>query len=361
MSIVVFIFIVVFFGSFFGGSSKMVGIFVGVVDYDYSVLLQCVVVVLQVEVLLKIMVGDEVELFVQVCVGKLCVVVILFVGLGVQVGCVFFGVGDKFEIVLYYDFLQVSVLVVVCGLLVQMLMQEVSCSIFSVGSLLFVDFKYDIEQVWGLDVECCVELVCMFDSIDVVQKCEVVQFCVVLVLQGGGLFMFYMMCEIEVLQFDVNSMFVVYNSYVYLFVGMGVQFILMVGVDMVLGLLLMCCFGLWKWLCVVLLFKVQLFGSCIVVSMLILLIVFVVIYVVVIVVFGVCVFGSLVGFVFVLVCFVLLMVSFGLFVVVLGCMFEVMCGLVILVMLLMVMFGGVWVLVFIFFEWLQILFLVVLI
>ena len=144
-----------------------------------------------------------------------------------------------------------------------------------------------------------------------------------------------------------------YNSYAHSFAGMGVQFILMSGVELALGLLMMRRLGLWKRLRAAPLSRSQLLGSRIVASALISLIVFTVIYAVAIAAFGVRVLCSLPGFVLVLASFSLLTASFGLLVAALGRTPEATRGLAILATLLMVMLGGAWVPSFLFPEWLQ--------
>jgi len=159
--------------------------------------------------------------------------------------------------------------------------------------------------------------------------------------------------EIEAVQSGANAAPVAYNSYAHSFAGMGVQFILMSGVEMGMGLLLMRRLGLWKRLRAAPLSRTQLLGSRIVASALISLIVFVVIYAVAIAAFGVRVLGSPLGFALVLACFALLTASFGLLIAALGRTPEATRGLAILATLLMVMLGGAWVPAFIFPEWLQ--------
>lgn len=159
--------------------------------------------------------------------------------------------------------------------------------------------------------------------------------------------------EVEAVQSAANAAPVAYNSYAHAFAGMGVQFILMAGVDMAVGLLLMRRLGLWKRLRAAPLSRAQLLGSRILASALISLIVFAVIYAVAIAAFGVRVLGSVAGLGLVLVCFSLLTASFGLLVAALGRTPEATRGLAILATLLMVMLGGAWVPAFIFPEWLQ--------
>ena len=144
-----------------------------------------------------------------------------------------------------------------------------------------------------------------------------------------------------------------YNSYSHSFAGMGVQFILLMGVDMAVGLLTMRRLGLWKRLRAAPLSRAKLLGSRIASTALIALIVFAVIYAVAMAAFGVRIEGSVIGFVAVLIAFALLTASFGLLVAALGKTPEATRGLAILATLLLVMLGGAWVPSFIFPAWLQ--------
>jgi ABC-2 type transport system permease protein len=354
MSIVAPILIAAFFGSLFGSGSKMAGIPIGVVDLDHSPLSQRVVAALQGEASLKTTAGTETEqaeLLAQVRAGKLRAVAILPAGLGQQAGRALFGAGDKPEIALHYDPSQSSALAVVRGLLAQTLMQEVSRTSFSADSPVLADLKQQIERAQGLDAERRAEYLRLFDSIGAVQKREADR--PSSAPRSGGLSMPYTTREIEAVQSSANAAPVAYNSYAHSFAGMGVQFILMTGVDMAVGLLLMRRLGLWKRLRAAPLSRAQLLGSRITASALISLIVFAVIYAVAIAAFGVRVLGSPAGFALVLACFSVLTASFGLLVAALGRTPEATRGLAILATLLMVMLGGAWVPAFIFPEWLQ--------
>jgi len=353
MSIVAPILIAAFFGSLFGSSSKMAGIPIAVVDLDNSPLSQRVVAALQAESSLKTTVTGEADAVAQVRAGKLRAVAILPPGLGQQAGAAMFGGSPKPEIQLHYDPSQASALAVVRGMLAQTLMQEVSRSTFSASSPVLGDLKQQVENAQSLEPQRRAELARMFDSISAVQKREAAQPQAASAPQAGGLSMPYTTREIEAVQSGANAAPVAYNSYSHSFSGMGVQFILMAGVDMALGLLLMRRLGLWKRLRAAPLSRTQLLGSRIVASTLISLIVFAVIYAVAIAAFGVRILGSTAGFVLVLACFSLLTATFGLLVAALGRTPEATRGLAILATLLMVMLGGAWVPAFIFPEWLQ--------
>jgi len=144
-----------------------------------------------------------------------------------------------------------------------------------------------------------------------------------------------------------------YNSYAHSFAGMGVQFVLLMGVDLGVGLLLMRRMGLWMRLRAAPLSRGTLLGSRIVSCALIALVVFAIVYAAAIAVFGVRIDGSIAGFVAVLVAFAFLTGSFGLLIAALGRTPEATRGLAILATLLLVMLGGAWVPSFIFPEWLQ--------
>jgi ABC-2 type transport system permease protein len=144
-----------------------------------------------------------------------------------------------------------------------------------------------------------------------------------------------------------------YNSYAHSFAGMGVQFVLLMGVDLGVGLLLLRRMGLWKRLRAAPLSCGTLLGSRIASCALIALVVFAIVYAAAITVFGVRIDGSVPGFIAVLVAFALLTGSFGLLIAAIGRTPEATRGLAILATLLLVMLGGAWVPAFIFPEWLQ--------
>lgn len=363
MSIVAPILIAAFFGSLFGGGGgKMAGVPIGVVDLDGSPLSQRVVAALQADVALKTTVTGEADALAQVRAGTLRAVAILPAGLGERAGPALFGGSDKPEIALHYDPSQAAALAVVRGLLAQTLMQEVSRATFSADSPVIARLRDQVAVAPGLaaDPERRAELVRLFDSIDAVQRreAEVAEVgagaaSAASAPPGGGRSLPYTTREIEAVQGEARATPVAYNSYAHAFAGMGVQFLLMSGVEMALGLLLMRRLGLWKRLRAAPLSRAQLIGSRVVACALISLVVFAVIYAVAIAVFGVRVLGSAAGFAMTLVCFSLLTASFGLLVAALGRTPEATRGLAILATLLMVMLGGAWVPAFVFPEWLQ--------
>ena len=144
-----------------------------------------------------------------------------------------------------------------------------------------------------------------------------------------------------------------YNGYAHSFAGMSVQFILFMGVEVGIGMLLQRERGLWKRLRAAPLSKGLLLGSraisAAITSMMILLVVFGFARVV----FHVRIDGSMVGFLGICIGFSLMTASFGLLIAGLGKTAEATRGLAILVTLMMVMLGGAWVPAFLFPKWLQ--------
>ena len=144
-----------------------------------------------------------------------------------------------------------------------------------------------------------------------------------------------------------------YNGYAHSFAGMGVQFVLFMGIELGVGVLLMRRLGLWKRLRAAPVTRTLLLGSRIVSGTLIATLLLTGIYAAAILVFGVRIEGSIPGFVLVALSFAILTSTFGLLIAALGRTPEATRGLAVLATLLLVMLGGAWVPAFVFPEWLQ--------
>lgn len=144
-----------------------------------------------------------------------------------------------------------------------------------------------------------------------------------------------------------------YNGYAHSFAGMGVQFILFMGIEIGVGVLLMRRLGLWKRLRAAPVSRGLLLGSRIVSGTLIATILLAGIYAAAIAFFGVRIEGSVAGFALIAVAFAILTSTFGLLIAALGKTPEATRGLAVLATLLLVMLGGAWVPSFVFPEWLQ--------
>ncbi len=390
MSVVAPILIAAFFGSLFGASDKgPAQIPVVLTDLDQSELSARIVANLRGDPALRLSEAPAAEAQAQVRAGKQRAAVLLPAGFGAQASKALFGAATRPEVVVFYDPSQAMVLPMVKGLLAQHVMEPVSQSAFSSESPVVRDMRAQTQQAGklpGVDPQAAwppppegVEssgkatttqerrqaLVSKFASVARVQAlsasasaadaaaapvatAESAAAGAATPARGGLGIPFSTRDEAAVSELGAQ-----YNSYAHSFAGMGVQFILLMGVDMGVGLLLMRRMGLWKRLRAAPLSKAQLLGSRTASCALIGLIVFAVVYAVAMAFFGVRISGSIPGFVAVLVAFALLTSSFGLMIAALGRTPDATRGLAILATLLMVMLGGAWVPSFIFPPWLQ--------
>jgi ABC-2 type transport system permease protein len=144
-----------------------------------------------------------------------------------------------------------------------------------------------------------------------------------------------------------------YNGYAHSFAGMGVQFILFMGLDVGIALLMLRQSGLWQRLRAAPLSRATLLGSRAVSAALIAAFILFVLFAFARLVFGVHIQGSFAGFLGICAAFSLMTATFGLMVAALGETVEATRGYSILATLLMVMLGGAWVPTFLFPMWLQ--------
>jgi ABC-2 type transport system permease protein len=144
-----------------------------------------------------------------------------------------------------------------------------------------------------------------------------------------------------------------YNGYAHAFAGMGVQFILFMGLDVGIALLTLRQTGLWQRLRAAPLSRTMLLGSRTVSASLMAGFILAVLFSFARMVFGVRILGSFAGFVGVCAAFSLMTAAFGLMVAALGETPEATRGYSIMATLFMVMLGGAWVPTFIFPAWLQ--------
>ena len=144
-----------------------------------------------------------------------------------------------------------------------------------------------------------------------------------------------------------------YNAYAHSFAGMGVQFILFMGIEVGVGVLLARRLGLWKRLRAAPLSRSLLLSSHIASGAITALVLLAIIYAAAIAIFHVRIDGSVAGFVGIAIAFALLTASFGLLIAAIGKTPEATRGLAIFATLVMVMLGGAWVPSFVFPPWLQ--------
>lgn len=144
-----------------------------------------------------------------------------------------------------------------------------------------------------------------------------------------------------------------YNGYAHAFGGMGIQFILFVGIEVGIGLLLQRQSGVWTRLRAAPLSRGVLLGSRVTSAALTSMMVLMILFAFARVVFGVRIQGSMAGFLGVCAAFSLMTASFGLMVAAFGKTPDATRGLAGFVTLLMVMLGGAWVPTFVFPQWMQ--------
>ena len=146
---------------------------------------------------------------------------------------------------------------------------------------------------------------------------------------------------------------VAYNGYAHSFGGMGIQFLLMVGVEVGVGLLLRRQQGVWKRMRAAPLSRSVLLGSRAASSGITSMGTLMILFAFARVVFGVRIQGSMAGFLGICAAFSLMTAASGLLIATLGKTADATRGVAILATLLMVMLGRAWVPTFIFPQWLQ--------
>jgi ABC-2 type transport system permease protein len=144
-----------------------------------------------------------------------------------------------------------------------------------------------------------------------------------------------------------------YNSYSHSFAGMSIQFILFMGIDAGIALLMMRQEGMWRRLRAAPLSRAVLLGSRVAGTTLIAVLILAVVYLVAGLVFGVRIAGSVPGFIMVAFAFALLAATTGLMISALGRSVGATRGVSMFTVLILVMLGGAWVPAFLFPEWLQ--------
>jgi ABC-2 type transport system permease protein len=144
-----------------------------------------------------------------------------------------------------------------------------------------------------------------------------------------------------------------YNSYAHSFAGMSIQFILFMGIDAGIALLLMREEGMWRRLRAAPLSRGVLLGSRVAGTALIAIAILAVVYLVARAAFDVRIAGSVPGFIMVACAFALLASTTGLMIASLGRSVGATRGVAMFSVLILVMLGGAWVPSFLFPEWLQ--------
>lgn len=293
-----------FFGALFGGSGgtgQGGKIDIALVQQDRSALGQDIGAGLKADPNLRVRVLALDAARAQVATGKVAVAVVIPPGFGDAAGGALVGAGAKPALALFYDPSQATVLAMVKGLLTQHVMQHVSVAVFD--SAAANPGAPRLSMPFGTREEA---------------------------VSGGP----------------------VYDVYAHSFAGMGVQFILFMGVDWGIGLLAARRTGIWNRLLAAPVTQVQVLVSRLLSGTIIAAGLLVAIFLCAMLLFGVTISNPL-GFAIVTLGFALMTATFGLVVAALGKTPEAARGLATFATLIIVMLGGAWVPSFIFPEWLQ--------
>ena len=352
MHLVLPIVIAAFFGSVFGGgSAKGGGIDVALVQQDTSDAGKRIAAGLKADPNLHVTPMDLAQARAAVRKGSQAVAVVLPAGFAEAAGTAMFSNQDKPAIGLLYDPSQPAVLAMVKGMLTQQVMQVVSAEMFG-GPL---GQKLAEQGLQRLD-EQKVENPALRDMLVAVRKYEAQpDKSAADGSQPRGLAMPFTTQDQGLASGPVAEG---YNPYAHSFSGMGVQFILFMGVNMGIGMLLTRRSGVWDrtlaapvTLTEVVLARAAsaaIIASCLLCA----------IFVVAVLAFHVRV-SSVPGFLGVAVGFGALTAGFGLLIAAFGKTPEAARGIAMFATLILVMLGGAWVPTFMFPAWVQQLTLVV--
>ena len=279
--------------------------------------------------------------------GSAPVAVVIPKDFGDQAGRSMFTRSAKPSIGVLYDPSHVPEHGMVQGILTGTVMQAVSKEVFggAGGQKLLEKQREDIEASPTLSPAVKASLLAMLGSVQNVQSTPA--------LSGGrgrgGLAMPAEMHEEAVTaRADVK-----YNGYAHSFGGMGVQFVLFLGIDMGISLLLQKQRGLWKRFRAAPVSRWLVLGSRCASATVISTAIMLMLFAFARVVYGVKIEGSVAGFLVICLAFSLMTGALGLMVAALGKTPEATRGISVLFTLVMVMLGGAWVPTFIFPEWLQ--------
>ncbi len=302
VSILTPIAIAAFFGFLFGGdnNSAVTRMPVAISDQDGSELSRALVEDLKADAALGVEVLDEAAARERVREGKLRAAIVLPAGFGAAAGAALFGAGVRPALTLYYDPSQGLAQPIIAGLLTGHVMREATRGLVASAGAAGGDLRVPFE----------------LGSVP---------------LSSGPR----------------------YNGYAHSFAGMSVQFILFMGIDAGVALLLMRQQGVWRRLRAAPLSRTVLLGSRVLGTTLIALLILAAVYAAAMLIFKVRIAGSLAGFAAIAVAFALLAATTGLMIASLGGSVAATRGMSTFAVLLLVMLGGAWVPSFIFPRWLQ--------
>ena len=317
MSILAPIVIAAFFGAIFGaGMDKPSRIAIGLADLDASALSKAVTAAVQADPAFDVKTGDEAAVVALARAGKVRASVVLPAGFGAQARDALVAGANKPVVAVHYDPSQATAMTLVRGLLSQHVMKALGDSLGGAGAAAPVG----VAMPAGMAMP-----------------------------RASAFSLPFTTRAVE----STASADKPYNGYAHSFAGMGVQFILFMGIEVGVGVLLARRLGLWKRLRAAPISRALLLGSHIASGAITALVLLAIIYAAAIGIFHVRIDGSVAGFVGIAIAFALLTSSFGLLIAAIGKTPEATRGLAIFATLVMVMLGGAWVPSFVFPPWLQ--------
>jgi ABC-2 type transport system permease protein len=338
-----------FFGYLFGGvtNREPSKIEVSVVDQDGGPIAKRTIAALSADKLLEVKPAELDKAREAVRTGKSTVAVVIPQGFTDRAASAFFRGANRPEMELLYDPSHATELAMVRGMLTQHVMESVSAEVFSgPSSQRYVDESLkSLESANGVSAADRKVLVDLLQGVrNWTQRPQ----------SGGptrppGLSMPYTVKEEAV----TARKGVAYNGMAHSFAGMSVQFILFMGVDAGLVVLMQRKLGLWRRLQAAPVSRFTVIASRAASAAIIAMLILAVVFTFARIVFGVKIEGSMAGFAGVCASFAIMTAAFGLLIAMIGRTPEGTRGISILVTLILVMLGGSWVPTFIFPQWLQ--------
>ncbi|MFN7920534.1 MAG: ABC transporter permease [Bryobacteraceae bacterium] len=339
-----------FFGFVLGGPSKKGDIApmpIAVVDHDQSAVSRQVISDLRGDKTIDVKILGEDEARLNVQTGDLRAAAVIPKGFGQAAMAAFFRGQHKPELRTFYDPSRLAERQMLEGILTGKVMEAVSKEVFSgeTGRSTVEQSLKDVESATELNQRDREALLGILRSVQEWQRSGSGSGG----LAGGGL----------TIPFQLKSEAVTanrgeeYNSFAHAFAGMGVQFILFMGIEAGISVLLQRQRGIWRRIRSAPVSRSMLLATRATSAALCAFFVLMVLFGFARLVFGVKVEGSVLGFLGVGMAFSLMTAALGLLVAALGHTPEATRPLAILITLVMVMLGGSWIPTFLFPAWLQ--------
>jgi ABC-2 type transport system permease protein len=354
MSFVAPILIGAFFGFIFDGGTKKEAakVPVSAVDLDRSEISRRLLAALAADPGLDLKTEGLEEARGRVRKGRVTVAVVVPQGFGDGAARGFFRGGAKPELEVLYDPSHAAELAMVKGVLTQHAMEVVSVEAFSgeAGRLARQDAEKDLAASPDMPAADRAVLKDLLGSLDRFQARQAeAKSSSGATGPSAGLGMPFAFVDRAVTSGDA----VAYNGFAHAFAGMSVQFILFMGIEAGVSVLMLRQSGLWRRLRAAPLSKATLLGARGLSAAICALSVFAVVFAFAMLVFKVRILGSLAGFLGVCAAFSLMTAGYGLLIAALGRTPEATRGLSIFTTMLLLMLGGAWIPSFLFPAWLQ--------